>query len=182
MGLVKSNKSRLEEFVDLDEQLSDVRSKYSIKVIANMLEMLSTALNNLKEDNNKKVFYDKDLGENIKSMIKEVGKILFNLSEQQNISNKTMADTITKQNSLIIKLLENISDKSSNKSEKLLILTNQMLIKNNEFLENGLKVIDYSNSLKGIEKAISNRPLEWEFKVERDNKNDINKVIATAKN
>ena len=181
MGIVKRNIDKIEEFVELDEQLNNLRSRFSIKIISQMLETLTKVFSDLKEDESKKVFQDKELGLNITSSLKELSKDIVKLSSHQEVSVKVMADTITKQNDAILKLLQEITKKDFKKGEDLLNLTSKILEQNSNFVERGLKEIDYTNNFKGIEKAISSRPLEWEFEIERSN-NSISKIIAKAKN
>lgn len=172
----------------LDESLANTRSIATVQTVAALVETLNDAVEKLQENDEKRVFYDKDLGKTISEALQKVSTSLSDVAKSNGFHE------IRRQHESFIKANEQnqraftalIAEISAQNKQLLSAVTTDndhdivlAINESNALIAKGLKQVDYTNVLE----SISKRPSEWKFDVVyRDGPNNrVDHIIAKAK-
>lgn len=172
------------------QELSEAKTTTSLTMLAQMVEKVSDLIQQSIQD--KKTFYDEQLG---KTITDALGKVSESLKNSRSIDLTPITKTnevLSKSHKALVELIEEITNQNKkimlalsqksvdvSKYDTMLTSSMTMISRTNEFLNKSLKVVDYSKELGAITESLK-RPTKWEHVLHRESDNRVHRIISTA--
>lgn len=192
-----SNNSSLLELERAKLRLQEAKSNNDISTFNKIVNPLTEAIEELTDvieqvKKGEQDYYDKDLTKELSQSIDKIAAVLSDVKQPEldltpiTAPIVSIATEIKSQNKNLLELVTNLFEQSNKDGYELLLKEAMVMIqKSNDFINNGMKQMDYSQELNNINATLESdkRANEWIFKVERDSTSlqRIIRVIATAK-
>lgn len=166
---IKALEQKAGELSALREDVLSMQSDITMATQTELLKTLNESIDEILKDNKGKQYFDKDLGETIKTALSNAvaefskqkpPEVTFSPTVNMDLKPViVIAEGINKLQTTILQLMQKMEATESGeaKYEALLTLTINMIKQTGEFLQKGLQQIDYSSQLKGIQDAIDKK-------------------------
>lgn len=188
MSLINVSNGALRTLEIQQAETSTKIEEAKLSAMQKLLEPITEAIEELAEviqEGQKKNEKPNDFNKNLLQSIDKVFGVIQNFKQTEiDLSPLTsIAEEIRNQNNTLLSVVEGLAE-SSNKEghEKLMKEVMAMVQKTNEFVSTGIKQTDYSTEIKSISSTIeSNKPTQWDFKIQRGQGGTIESVTAIPK-